>query len=186
MGAALTYARRYALFTLVGIAGEDDLDAPDLSSTPPSEDNTNGRKIEGHRTDQPREVQSAALSIPAGVPGHPNPDAICDVLIRQIEHCKTLVDLQRQASQLLKAKNQLSLDGSKKVEAAFTARLTALDGASDLLTGDLTKGDGGRSESQHHDQPADGSPTDYPQTSSQNQILAKYQSPSKDRRKRGE
>src|SRR6478609_2953371 len=31
MGAALTYARRYALFTLVGIAGEDDLDAPDLS-----------------------------------------------------------------------------------------------------------------------------------------------------------
>jgi hypothetical protein len=25
MGAALTYARRYALFTLVGIAGEDDL-----------------------------------------------------------------------------------------------------------------------------------------------------------------
>src|SRR5262249_45933382 len=35
MGAALTYARRYALFTLVGIAGEDDLDAPDLC-TPPS------------------------------------------------------------------------------------------------------------------------------------------------------
>src|SRR6478672_11687566 len=33
LGAALTYARRYALFTLVGIAGEDDLDAPDLSST---------------------------------------------------------------------------------------------------------------------------------------------------------
>jgi hypothetical protein len=30
LGAALTYARRYALFTLVGIAGEDDLDAPDL------------------------------------------------------------------------------------------------------------------------------------------------------------
>src|SRR4029077_18648934 len=35
MGAALTYARRYALFTLVGIAGEDDLDGPDLC-TPPS------------------------------------------------------------------------------------------------------------------------------------------------------
>jgi hypothetical protein len=31
MGAALTYARRYALFTLVGITGEDDLDAPDLN-----------------------------------------------------------------------------------------------------------------------------------------------------------
>jgi hypothetical protein len=32
MGAALTYARRYALFTLVGIAGENDLDAPDLGA----------------------------------------------------------------------------------------------------------------------------------------------------------
>src|SRR5437660_10966269 len=30
MGAALTYARRYALFALVGIAGEDDRDAPAL------------------------------------------------------------------------------------------------------------------------------------------------------------
>src|SRR5262252_8766164 len=36
MGAALTYARRYALFTLVGIAGEDDLDAPDLSAPTPA------------------------------------------------------------------------------------------------------------------------------------------------------
>src|SRR5271156_2285846 len=35
MGAALTYARRYALFTLVGIAGEDDLDAPDLIAPTP-------------------------------------------------------------------------------------------------------------------------------------------------------
>jgi hypothetical protein len=34
MGAALTNARRYALFTLVGIAGEDDLDAPDLAGRP--------------------------------------------------------------------------------------------------------------------------------------------------------
>lgn len=32
IGAAPTYARRYALFTLVGIAGEDDLDAPDLQN----------------------------------------------------------------------------------------------------------------------------------------------------------
>jgi hypothetical protein len=35
MGAALTYARRYALFTLAGIAGEDDLDAPDLNGALP-------------------------------------------------------------------------------------------------------------------------------------------------------
>src|SRR5207253_8906865 len=37
MGAALTYARRYALFTLVGIAGEDDLDAPDLNDPTPAQ-----------------------------------------------------------------------------------------------------------------------------------------------------
>ena len=37
MGAALTYARRYGLFTLVGLAGEDDLDAPpDLAGDQPS------------------------------------------------------------------------------------------------------------------------------------------------------
>src|ERR1700730_9841874 len=35
MGAALTYARRYALFAMVGIAGEDDLDAPDITNEPP-------------------------------------------------------------------------------------------------------------------------------------------------------
>src|ERR1700730_6836173 len=35
MGAALTYARRYALFTLVGICGEDDIDAPDLEAPMP-------------------------------------------------------------------------------------------------------------------------------------------------------
>ena len=40
LGAALTYARRYALFTLVGIAGEDDLDAPDLPAADGSFDLT--------------------------------------------------------------------------------------------------------------------------------------------------
>src|SRR6266702_5523723 len=43
MGAALTYARRYALFTLVGIAGEDDLDAPDICAPAPSTAATQGR-----------------------------------------------------------------------------------------------------------------------------------------------
>jgi hypothetical protein len=42
MGAALTYARRYALFTLVGIAGEDDLDAPDLLPEPLQSNSLNG------------------------------------------------------------------------------------------------------------------------------------------------
>src|SRR5271170_5139266 len=58
MGAALTYARRYALFTLVGIAGEDDLDAPDLSGQPAegskaaSNGSANG-KLSGSGGDQP-------------------------------------------------------------------------------------------------------------------------------------
>src|SRR6516164_4137586 len=43
MGAALTYARRYALFTLVGIAGEDDLDAPDLVAPTPDIDKINSK-----------------------------------------------------------------------------------------------------------------------------------------------
>src|SRR5947199_969324 len=52
MGAALTYARRYALFTLVGIAGEDDLDAPDLGAAPKASSDPppglNGKKPNGH------------------------------------------------------------------------------------------------------------------------------------------
>jgi hypothetical protein len=52
MGAALTYARRYALFTLVGIAGEDDLDAPDLpgmKSDAGTADRRNPQKTNGQR-----------------------------------------------------------------------------------------------------------------------------------------
>jgi len=46
---ALTYAQRYALFTLVGIAGEDDLDAPDLGT-----------------------VSKAGVELPDGDGGHAN------------------------------------------------------------------------------------------------------------------
>ena len=63
MGAALTYARRYALFTLVGIAGEDDLDAPDLTApTNRSPDREkpkatgNGQLNSGHRSPLRRSV----------------------------------------------------------------------------------------------------------------------------------
>ena len=52
MGAALTYARRYALFALVGIAGEDDLDAPDLSAEPPPEIPVRASPEEDPRTDR--------------------------------------------------------------------------------------------------------------------------------------
>ena len=49
MGAALTYARRYALFTLVGLAGEDDLDARDLISPVLPRDGSSGAEgASGH------------------------------------------------------------------------------------------------------------------------------------------
>ena len=50
MGAALTYARRYALFTLVGIAGEDDLDAPDVAAPISQKLEPAKPKISGHKT----------------------------------------------------------------------------------------------------------------------------------------
>src|SRR5271155_2981903 len=46
MGAALTYARRYALFTLVGIAGEEDLDAPDLAGQTNEKSGTRRNEVE--------------------------------------------------------------------------------------------------------------------------------------------
>src|ERR1700694_1252559 len=48
MGAALTYARRYALFTMVGIAGEDDLDAPDIINDRPGGDKAAAARRASH------------------------------------------------------------------------------------------------------------------------------------------
>src|SRR5205085_5272689 len=59
MGAALTYARRYALFTLVGIAGEDDLDTPDIDGfgrTNPNRPRTEHRRAAGVDRDAIRTV----------------------------------------------------------------------------------------------------------------------------------
>jgi len=70
MGAALTYARRYALFTLVGIAGEDDLDAPEIGN--PHDEAT---KPKGSGNDQARvEASPGASSVrrtPMSVPAKP-------------------------------------------------------------------------------------------------------------------
>jgi hypothetical protein len=77
MGAALTYARRYALFTLVGIAGEDDLDAPDLNvvsggdaPVPRPRDQANGRAQSGGLANRPAKV------IPEIRTSKPNPAAL--------------------------------------------------------------------------------------------------------------
>src|SRR5437763_10355483 len=56
MGAALTFARRYALFTLVGIAGEDEIDAPDLCAGPTSLSSLTAREgaLQPGQGDSPR------------------------------------------------------------------------------------------------------------------------------------
>src|SRR6516162_1626815 len=69
MGAALTYARRYALFTLVGIAGEDDLDAPDLAlkAGPPGAHNGPtgpGNSHWGYANPSPAQTGSQSLQPP--------------------------------------------------------------------------------------------------------------------------
>ena len=70
MGAALTYARRYALFTLVGIAGEDDLDAPDLiaPTTPSARTEPSAKKTKGRLNgDQEQSAQCSSISRSAKV-----------------------------------------------------------------------------------------------------------------------
>ncbi len=66
MGAALTYARRYALFTLVGIAGEDDLDAPDLAVSPatPLRRRRSGQKEPLPVMEQAMACSTVAITIP--------------------------------------------------------------------------------------------------------------------------
>jgi ERF superfamily len=75
MRAALTYARRYALFTLVGIAGEDDLDAPDLTGarSPASAGNAREQGPESSSTGSPapRGRVRSGMNAPRLQPRHP-------------------------------------------------------------------------------------------------------------------
>src|SRR5262245_54897984 len=68
MGAALTYARRYALFALVGIAGEDDLDAPDICAPAPAPGPLGKARIPGSGGADGRDRPAADRNIdrPAG------------------------------------------------------------------------------------------------------------------------
>ena len=133
LGAALTYARRYALFTLVGIAGEDDLDAPDLPAA--------GISLEADK-DPPRPQQSPAdqatrqiaFRRPLKRAGRPRPpslsqDASEGLRQRLISELEQLADPEALASwahRALPLKNQLSAADAQAVEAAFAARLTRL------------------------------------------------------------
>ena len=79
MGAALTYARRYALFTLVGIAGEDDLDAPDLiAPTAPASKAERPAAKKRPPERRPRTVHSTALQQVVGESGLSSSKPILD------------------------------------------------------------------------------------------------------------
>jgi len=131
MGAALTYARRYALFTLVGIAGEDDLDAPDLASPStemPKKFTTSGngsREIRSARRPvresntcgsvSQRLELSAALSA-----------SLKDELLRQIDRLGAADDAALWAQRNLAARDKLAAADARYLEEAFAARLSSI------------------------------------------------------------
>ncbi len=129
MGAALTYARRYALFTLVGIAGEDDLDAPDLPILPLKGDDdtsqSNDRTHSGNGHASPAAVTSSKqhrkFSIPFAKPIL-EPDAsasLRDQLLGEIAALVSSEQIDDWALGGLTAKITLSSSDAALVEAAF-------------------------------------------------------------------
>lgn len=119
MGAALTYARRYALFTLVGIAGEDDADAPDLCASPPSSARTASKSKQNGRPDE-----KAVLS-----PMESSKSRDC--LLEELEALITEADLTDWAQRTLSCKGSLGPADVKSLEEAFAAKAAALAGASE-------------------------------------------------------
>jgi hypothetical protein len=140
MGAALTYARRYALFTMVGIAGEDDLDAPDLNSEPPKGHKAADTGLAPNPSAVPvrsNQYQTGnGTNPPVGEKlGFDESAAIAAQLVREIE---TLPedDLRSRAIGILKAKNRLSAVDAKRVEDAFAVRIAQQGSSLQTLTVD--------------------------------------------------
>jgi hypothetical protein len=137
MGAALTYARRYALFTLVGIAGEDDLDAPDLGGQPAEASRKAGNGLGNGRPtgsggDQP--LGSFAQSRKPWSPPKQllDPDksaALRDRLLNELEGITDPDGATAWAQRSLVAKNSLTNSDAARVEAEFASRMALLTGA---------------------------------------------------------
>ncbi len=128
MGAALTYARRYALFALVGIAGEDDLDAPDLLDDPSpivqapvdvGHTTSNHRKPFNGPVHKPRRPRPVLAAEPSA--------ALRDQLVAEITSLANADELALWAHRRLSAKNTLTADDSRAVEAAYARVLGTLD-----------------------------------------------------------
>lgn len=113
MGAALTYARRYALFALVGIAGEDDLDAPDaVAGVPPSPEQRPASEVK-ERTPKPLLNRPPVL-------GGSDSAALRQRLLIELAGTE---DLLAWAKASLPLKNTLQEIDARSIEAAYQARL---------------------------------------------------------------
>jgi ERF superfamily len=143
MGAALTYARRYALFTLVGIAGEDDLDAPDLISPSQSTAGPDRRPIKGNgRLDNKSSTLGARTPVawpekPAVENGPTSKAKVLAAIPLSIALSASLRDgmlaelndigseeaATKWAQRRLKEKNKLNATDAKHIEEAFRAKL---------------------------------------------------------------
>jgi hypothetical protein len=133
IGAALTYARRYALFTLVGIAGEDDLDAPNLCdgphSLPPSAVDRSFKLTD----DEPRMPKTPGDGHARGgrkgemVALDPEQSAaLREKLLAAVGNIPSADFAAAWAREALTAKNSLTATDARLVEDAFERRLSDL------------------------------------------------------------
>jgi hypothetical protein len=130
MGASLTYARRYALFTLVGIAGEDDLDAPDLiapTNVPAAPEKPEKGKST-RSNDSQATLRGAALphnttKINSAKPvlGHEASAKLRDKLLAELNTLASSDDAANWAYRSLRDKNDLTESDAEQVEVAFRA-----------------------------------------------------------------
>jgi ERF superfamily len=141
MGAALTYARRYALFTLVGIAGEDDLDAPDLGALPKAgvEPPRSGHRNQSddHASVPERPARDGGKPpVPSARPVlAPDQSAILrERLLDQLVAIGSADEAAAWAYRNLPAKNTLTALDAKIVEERFQARLSTISDGSDGTT----------------------------------------------------
>ena len=137
MGAALTYARRYALFTLVGIAGEDDLDAPDLNvanSGPATAETTSSRpasvarKAPFRKRPRWRPVFSARNLRRSNRPilAADESARLREGMLAEIESIASSAAATAWANTMLRAKNTLTADDARSVESAFETKFAGL------------------------------------------------------------
>jgi hypothetical protein len=136
MGAALTYARRYALFTLVGIAGEDDLDAPDLEATPGTKadppDGSAGQASNGHAhatgiSGKSRRGPTTRLVTP--ILAADLSAQLRDRMLEELGGLRSSDDAADWASRSLPAKNTLIVADAQLVEDGFRIKMAALEEA---------------------------------------------------------